>query len=160
MQLFIFILFSIIMQITTARKAVTLLLSYLIFTKPLTEQHGSGLLLIAMGIVLKLVPDSKPSSNRVGISDSNARNERNHLKEVKKRIENGEVVQDEEKQSLVWNEFSDFFFSFLIYIVRPHSLYIFSQFTFSLYKELEVGKGLLNVNFMLRWDFCFNLTYV
>lgn len=89
------------MQITTARKAVTLLLSYLIFTKPLTEQHGSGLLLIAMGIVLKLVPDSKPSSNRVGISDSNARNERNHLKEVKKRIENGEVVQDEEKQSLV-----------------------------------------------------------
>ncbi|XP_024004705.1 UDP-galactose/UDP-glucose transporter 2 isoform X1 [Eutrema salsugineum] len=47
--------------ITTARKGVTLLLSYLIFTKPLTEQHGSGLLLIAMGIVLKMVPmDSKP----------------------------------------------------------------------------------------------------
>lgn len=45
---------------TTARKAVTLLLSYLIFTKPLTEQHGSGLLLITMGIVLKLLPDSKP----------------------------------------------------------------------------------------------------
>ncbi|CAE6181635.1 unnamed protein product [Arabidopsis arenosa] len=46
--------------ITTARKGVTLLLSYLIFTKPLTEQHGSGLLLIAMGIVLKMVPmDSK-----------------------------------------------------------------------------------------------------
>ncbi|CAN6879297.1 unnamed protein product [Brassica oleracea] len=49
--------------ITTARKGVTLLLSYLIFTKPLTEQHGSGLLLIAMGIVLKMVPmDSKPPS--------------------------------------------------------------------------------------------------
>ena len=47
------------MQITTARKAVTLLLSYLIFTKPMTEQHGSGLLLIAMGIVLKMLPDSK-----------------------------------------------------------------------------------------------------
>ncbi|VVB12001.1 unnamed protein product [Arabis nemorensis] len=47
--------------ITTARKGVTLLLSYLIFTKPLTEQHGSGLLLIAMGIVLRMVPlDSKP----------------------------------------------------------------------------------------------------
>jgi adenosine 3'-phospho 5'-phosphosulfate transporter B3 len=49
------------MQITTARKAVTLLLSYMIFTKPLTEQHGSGLLLIAMGIILKMVPiDYKP----------------------------------------------------------------------------------------------------
>ncbi|CAA7060144.1 unnamed protein product [Microthlaspi erraticum] len=49
--------------ITTARKGVTLLLSYLIFTKPLTGQHGSGLLLIAMGIVLKMVPmDAKPPS--------------------------------------------------------------------------------------------------
>ncbi|CAN1253610.1 UDP-galactose/UDP-glucose transporter 4, partial [Linum perenne] len=47
-------------MITTARKAVTLLLSYMIFTKPLTDQHGSGLLLIAMGIVLKMMPDSKP----------------------------------------------------------------------------------------------------
>lgn len=51
-------------MVTTARKAVTLLLSYLIFTKPLTEQHGTGLLLIAMGIALKLLPDFKfnPSS--------------------------------------------------------------------------------------------------
>ncbi|KAK6162443.1 hypothetical protein DH2020_002284 [Rehmannia glutinosa] len=48
-------------MVTTARKAVTLLLSYLIFTKPLTEQHGTGLLLIAMGIVLKMLPDNKPS---------------------------------------------------------------------------------------------------
>ncbi|KAK9202399.1 hypothetical protein WN944_017609 [Citrus x changshan-huyou] len=48
-------------MVTTARKAVTLLLSYLIFTKPLTEQHGTGLLLIAMGITLKLLPaDDKP----------------------------------------------------------------------------------------------------
>ncbi|CAN1186264.1 UDP-galactose/UDP-glucose transporter 4 [Linum perenne] len=46
-------------MITTARKAVTLLLSYLIFTKPLTEQHGSGLLLITMGIMLKMMPDAK-----------------------------------------------------------------------------------------------------
>lgn len=46
-------------MVTTARKAVTLLLSYLIFTKPLTEQHASGLLLISMGIVLKLLPDYK-----------------------------------------------------------------------------------------------------
>ncbi|KAL0907970.1 hypothetical protein M5K25_022429 [Dendrobium thyrsiflorum] len=46
-------------MVTTARKAVTLLLSYLIFTKPLTEQHGTGLLLIAMGIVLKLLSGYK-----------------------------------------------------------------------------------------------------
>ncbi|KNA17605.1 hypothetical protein SOVF_078630 [Spinacia oleracea] len=47
-------------MVTTARKAVTLLLSYLLFTKPLTEQHGTGLLLITMGIVIKLLPDHKP----------------------------------------------------------------------------------------------------
>lgn len=53
------------MQVTTARKAVTLLLSYMIFTKPLTEQHGTGLLLIGMGIVLKMVPEYKlPASRR------------------------------------------------------------------------------------------------
>ncbi|KAH9602240.1 hypothetical protein KSS87_009753 [Heliosperma pusillum] len=47
-------------MVTTARKAVTLLLSYLLFTKPLTEQHGTGLILIGMGIALKLLPDNKP----------------------------------------------------------------------------------------------------
>jgi solute carrier family 35 (adenosine 3'-phospho 5'-phosphosulfate transporter), member B3 len=31
----------------------------LIFTKPLTEQHATGLLLISMGIVMKLLPDYK-----------------------------------------------------------------------------------------------------
>ncbi|KAM0926623.1 hypothetical protein ACQ4PT_003631 [Festuca glaucescens] len=46
-------------MVTTARKAVTLLLSYLIFTKPMTEQHVSGLLLITMGIVLRLLPEDK-----------------------------------------------------------------------------------------------------
>ncbi|KAJ4777320.1 UDP-galactose transporter 2 [Rhynchospora pubera] len=46
-------------MVTTARKAVTLLLSYLIFTKPLTEQHVTGLLLISMGIILKLLPEYK-----------------------------------------------------------------------------------------------------
>ncbi|KAM1690477.1 hypothetical protein ACFXTN_029375 [Malus domestica] len=46
-------------MITTARKAVTLLLSYMIFTKPLTGQHGTGLLLIAMGITMKTLPENK-----------------------------------------------------------------------------------------------------
>ncbi|KAL5217502.1 hypothetical protein ABZP36_018186 [Zizania latifolia] len=51
-------------MVTTARKAVTLLLSYLIFTKPLTEQHVTGLLLISMGIVLKLLPENKENGPR------------------------------------------------------------------------------------------------
>lgn len=46
-------------MVTTARKAVTLLLSYLIFTKPMTEQHVTGLLLITMGIMLRLLPEDK-----------------------------------------------------------------------------------------------------
>jgi len=46
-------------MVTTARKAMTLLLSYLIFTKPLTEQHATGLLLITMGITMKLLLDRK-----------------------------------------------------------------------------------------------------
>jgi adenosine 3'-phospho 5'-phosphosulfate transporter B3 len=76
--------------ITTARKGVTLLLSYLIFTKPLTEQHGSGLLLIAMGIVLKMVPmDSKapakiPARPAVRIAGGD-----------------GDREEDEERKSLV-----------------------------------------------------------
>ncbi|GAA0164973.1 secondary carrier transporter [Lithospermum erythrorhizon] len=51
-------------MVTTARKAVTLLLSYMIFTKPLTGQHTSGLLLIFMGICLKMMPDDKTPPNR------------------------------------------------------------------------------------------------
>ncbi|CAN8274156.1 unnamed protein product [Cochlearia groenlandica] len=75
--------------ITTARKGVTLLLSYLIFTKPLTEQHGSGLLLIAMGIVLKMVPmDSKPPSptkipaRQAGGGDGDSREEEEERKSL------------------------------------------------------------------------------
>ncbi|TYJ42253.1 hypothetical protein E1A91_A03G076800v1 [Gossypium mustelinum] len=55
-------------MITTARKAVTLLLSYIIFTKPLTECHGSGLLLISMGIILRMLPDTKPSPRVQGLN--------------------------------------------------------------------------------------------
>ena len=60
-----------------------MLLSYLIFTKPLTEQHGTGLILIAMGIVLKMIPENKPTPRMVqkrkevplGNNDENRRNE-------------------------------------------------------------------------------------
>lgn len=76
---------------TTARKAVTLLLSFVIFTKPLTEQHGSGLLLIAMGIVLKLLPDCKLPS-RAAVCDASV---------MQKALENKGHEEDEENRPLV-----------------------------------------------------------
>ncbi|KAM7494198.1 hypothetical protein LguiB_028807 [Lonicera macranthoides] len=87
-------------MVTTARKAVTLLLSYLIFTKPLTEQHGSGLLLIAMGIVLKLLPENKaPAQNSK--SDFDPRNGNSYLKEEKRSFEHAQDEESEEKRPLV-----------------------------------------------------------
>jgi adenosine 3'-phospho 5'-phosphosulfate transporter B3 len=56
-------------MVTTARKALTLLLSYILFTKPLLGQHCTGLMLIGMGILLKMAPthlqkrSTKPSLN-------------------------------------------------------------------------------------------------
>ncbi|XP_023527913.1 UDP-galactose/UDP-glucose transporter 2-like isoform X3 [Cucurbita pepo subsp. pepo] len=83
-------------MITTARKAVTLLLSYLIFTKPLSEQHATGLLLIGMGISLKLLPDYKPKNR----ASSNARTSRpaNNDNEMTPQIES---EKDEERRPLV-----------------------------------------------------------
>lgn len=81
-------------QVTTARKAVTLLLSYLIFTKPLTEQHGSGLLLIAMGIVLKLLPDNKPYKKASLESPTTEKTANPFPREEEK---------SEEMRPLVWN---------------------------------------------------------
>ena len=84
-------------QITTARKAVTSLLSYLIFTKPLTEQHGTGLLLISMGIILKMLPESKPPTKRA------TKPGKSHFKEERKSVDNGsgEGEGDEERRPLV-----------------------------------------------------------
>ncbi|KAL9260660.1 UDP-galactose/UDP-glucose transporter 4-like protein [Drosera capensis] len=84
-------------MVTTARKVVTLLLSYLLFTKPLTEQHASGLLLISMGIALKLLPDSKPQK-RVLVSTA--------LPEFMKPAAKGNAAEannedDEERRPLV-----------------------------------------------------------
>ncbi|KAK1374782.1 UDP-galactose/UDP-glucose transporter 2-like [Heracleum sosnowskyi] len=81
--------------ITTARKAVTLLLSYLIFTKPLTELHGIGLLLISTGIILKLLPENKPPS-RIPISNVNSMHEKSLLTEEKRPIKTLEEAQHEE----------------------------------------------------------------
>ncbi|EOA16941.1 hypothetical protein CARUB_v10005164mg [Capsella rubella] len=76
--------------ITTARKGVTLLLSYLIFTKPLTEQHGSGLLLIAMGIVLKMVPMDGKAPTKIPAKPA-----------VRITGGDGDREEDEERKSLV-----------------------------------------------------------
>ncbi|KAL3618688.1 enolase-phosphatase E1 [Castilleja foliolosa] len=87
-------------MVTTARKAVTLLLSYMIFTKPMTEQHGTGLLLITMGIVLKMLPDNKPNYKRPTTSISQPRIESSSQNEDS-RFQIGSEEEDEEKKPLV-----------------------------------------------------------
>ncbi|XP_059644303.1 UDP-galactose/UDP-glucose transporter 4-like [Cornus florida] len=87
-------------MITTARKAVTLLLSYLIFTKPLTEQHVTGLLLITMGILMKLLPENK-APTRILVSNVVAKHGKSSIKEVKKLIDIGKDEDHEEKRPLV-----------------------------------------------------------
>ncbi|XP_062074190.1 UDP-galactose/UDP-glucose transporter 2-like [Humulus lupulus] len=87
-------------MITTARKAVTLLLSYVIFTKPMTNQHGLGLLLISMGIVVKMVPENKiPSWSSVQYAV--AKHAKSNSKADKAIIRDSEESGDEEKRALV-----------------------------------------------------------
>ncbi|KAF9668896.1 hypothetical protein SADUNF_Sadunf14G0051200 [Salix dunnii] len=90
-------------MVTTARKAVTLLLSYLIFTKPLTEQHGTGLLLIAMGITLKLLPDKNPYKRSSTSSTNKAKIEKPSTNDEEQKVFQLEIedVEDEEKRRLV-----------------------------------------------------------
>lgn len=85
-------------MVTTARKAVTLLLSYLIFTKPLTDQHCSGLILIAMGIIMKLLPENKPS-HRVTTSKLDKKAAYKEAKRLVKNSWGGD--EDEANRSLV-----------------------------------------------------------
>ncbi|XP_050385123.1 UDP-galactose/UDP-glucose transporter 4-like [Argentina anserina] len=88
-------------MITTARKAVTLLLSYMIFTKPLTEEHATGLLLIGMGITLKLLPENKPYQ-RVSNSSSGKPNSSKPADEDERiQLEHQHVDENEEKRPLV-----------------------------------------------------------
>lgn len=93
----------ILSQVTTARKAVTLLLSYLIFTKPLTDQHGTGLLLIAMGITVKLLPDKNPYKRSSTSSAKKAKIEKPSANDEEERVFQlgTEDVEDEEKRRLV-----------------------------------------------------------
>ncbi|KAG6435717.1 hypothetical protein SASPL_100592 [Salvia splendens] len=90
-------------MVTTARKAVTLLLSYMIFTKPLTEQHGSGLLLITMGIVLKMLPENKPSSKRASNPKAKVEMESRDGEEEDESSSRAQIgiEEDEEKRPLV-----------------------------------------------------------
>lgn len=82
-------------QITTARKAVTLLLSYIIFTKPMSEQHAVGLILIAAGIMMKMLPDHK-IPQKLMFPDA-------FVKQVKSfpREEKDEEYSDEDNRPLV-----------------------------------------------------------
>ncbi|KAK1586667.1 hypothetical protein Q3G72_004865 [Acer saccharum] len=87
-------------MITTARKGVTLLLSYLIFTKPLTEQHGTGLLLIAMGVILKMLPENKVPTRNPNLRGIGKNRNWNSItkEEDESLVENG---QNEENKLLV-----------------------------------------------------------
>jgi len=68
----------------------------MIFTKPLTEQHGTGLLLLAMGIILKMVPvDYKPPTR------SAARHGKSHFKEEISLGDRRKAEGAEEKRPLV-----------------------------------------------------------
>lgn len=80
---------------------MTLLLSYVLFTKPLTEQHGTGLLLIAMGIVLKMLPDSGGGpQKRVPVKrHENQDDEEQGI--AKLRLQIGNEDGNEEKKALV-----------------------------------------------------------
>ncbi|KAG6685139.1 hypothetical protein I3843_12G098200 [Carya illinoinensis] len=85
-------------MVTTARKAVTLL-SYLIFTKPITEQHGTGLLLIAMGIVLNMLPDYKLTDQSE--TKSTVVKQRKHSFKVDNSLLENEGSVEKEKRPLV-----------------------------------------------------------
>lgn len=80
-------------MVTTARKAVTLLLSYLIFTKPMTEQHGTGLLLIAMGIILKMLPENKQPS-RGTMANVGSKHEKSPHRGQSRLVDNGEAEEE------------------------------------------------------------------
>lgn len=70
----------------------------MIFTKPLTEQHGTGLLLIGMGITLKLLPENKQNQR---VSNSSAKSKMSKPSTSEDRIIQIGNVEDEEKRPLV-----------------------------------------------------------
>ncbi|KAG6634144.1 hypothetical protein CIPAW_12G098900 [Carya illinoinensis] len=96
-------------MVTTARKAVTLL-SYLIFTKPITEQHGTGLLLIAMGIVLNMLPDYKLTDQSE--TKSTVVKQRKHSFKVDNSLLENEGSVEKEKRPLVRTYIDIYIFSF------------------------------------------------
>lgn len=69
----------------------------MIFTKPLTEQHGTGLILISMGIILKMLPlqDNSPTK-RSTRSSMDAKVEKSSYNDRSRN-----VVENEEQRPLV-----------------------------------------------------------
>eukprot|EP00897_Mesotaenium_endlicherianum_P010881 jgi/Mesen1/9821/ME000007S09885 len=76
-------------MVTTARKAVTLCISYMMFTKPFLEQHVFGLLLLSGGIILKMLPEGETQKDKA-----------QYLPVVTEELEVPEVVQDTSLQPL------------------------------------------------------------
>lgn len=79
---------------------MTLLLSYLIFTKPLTVQHVGGLLLLSMGIGMKLLPDNKcPKRTTPSSEIPKSENPVNYGEE--NRFRSGIEEEEEEERPLI-----------------------------------------------------------
>ncbi|XP_040989048.1 UDP-galactose/UDP-glucose transporter 2-like [Juglans microcarpa x Juglans regia] len=86
-------------MVITTRKVVTLLLSYLIFTKQITKQHGTRLLLIAMRIVMYMLPNYK-LTGRSATRSAVVKQRKQSIKVDNSLLENEGSVE-EEKRPLV-----------------------------------------------------------
>lgn len=64
----------------------------------MTDQHGIGLLLMSMGIMLKMVPENKiPTWRTIRYAITNSK----HSKSNSKSETEGSLEEDEEKRALV-----------------------------------------------------------
>ncbi|KAM7260410.1 hypothetical protein ACFE04_016151 [Oxalis oulophora] len=126
--------------ITTARKAVTLLLSYFIFTKPLTEQHGTGLLFIVMGIILKMLPDNKlPTYSSV---TNAARQGISMLKDDKAAVQSGKDSENEDEENRPLDRKDECFVMITLtkinVIGRVHLEFVASHFVMKVKSKVDV----------------------
>ena len=74
---------------STARKAMTMLLSFLFFPKPFTLAHGVSMLIFVIGMVLKTIKDKHNCANAA--SDFCEENTKEQLRTVKKRSESRNI---------------------------------------------------------------------
>jgi hypothetical protein len=81
------------------RKVFTLLLSYLIFTKPLLGQHCMGLLLISTGIGLKMSPGFIPTPGfmKAGPKAAHSRSETRFSSGAEGTLEEGLIKESDKR---------------------------------------------------------------